>query len=320
VQQVAPHVAAETARMQQFLTSTRLLVRGDLLHVVVLAPDEQLPDLEGHCEDAPEVAFHFIGMEQAAARLRLVSVPQVADQLLLALVAAKAPASHFPLGAQSRFYQLWQARIGLYGASAALAFGAALWVADDIWDIVRDGRQNGRLLQEATSYDQRYRTIMASMPPAATRTANMKAAVQLESTLRKRGPAPAALVTLLSQALDRAPAIKLNALDWKLAPTPLKPVADGASPVALSSTGIVQPPAQLLQVDGELAAVQGNYREMLDALNRFVLDLRRQPGLAVEVVETPLDIRSNVKLSGKAGPAEIGSAPKFSLVLSWRQP
>lgn len=318
---LAAHSAAETARMQQFLTSTRMLVRGDLLRVMVLTPAADLAALEALCEDRSGIAFHFIEMDSAAARLKLDSVPQLCDRLLLTLVARQTPPTQYALGPQGRFYQLWQTRMTLFGASAALALGASLWVAAAIWSAAADSRDSARLLAEAASYDSRYHATMASLPPSATRTANMKAAVQLESLLRAQAPAPSGLIALVSRALERTPAITLNALEWKLAqPGAAMPAATGeaSNPVNASSLGIGRPPLQQLLVEGEVGTPQTSYRAILAALGQFVLDLRGNPNLTVEVAETPLDVRSDVKLSGKAGVSDTGSKPKFVLKLSWR--
>jgi hypothetical protein len=312
-QALAFHAAAETSRMQQFLTSTRLIGRGDLLRVMVLTPADGVPALEALCQDGPEIAFHFITIDSAAARLKLASTPERCDSLLLTLLGQQAPASQYALGAQARFYQLWQARMTLGAASAALALIAALWVASNIWDLNQNSRDIERLHAEAASYDSRYRAIMASLPPTATRSANMKAAVQLEAMLRAQAPAPATLAALVSRALDRTPAIELTALEWKVAGP-----AEASNMVTASSVGIVRAPLQLLLVEGEIGTPQTSYRSILAALNQFVLDLRGNPNLTVEVVTTPLDLRSDVKLSGKAGLAEAERKPAFALKLSWR--
>ena len=313
---LAAQTAAETLRMQQFLTSTRLLTRGDLLQVVVVANADEIPALEAACADASDLHFHFIDMATAAQRYRLPEVPRLGDQLLLTLVGRRPPGSHFALGAAGRFYQLWQARLTLFSASAALALGAALWVATDIWDIAQDGRNAERLLKEAAEYDVRYRTFMASMPPAATKTANMKAAVLFERLLRAQAPNPLPLLGQLSATLERSSAINLDTLDWSV-PQPAAP-ADGPRPITATAVGIPRSPPQTLAIEGDVANPQGSYRSIFQSMNQFVLDLRRQPRMAVDVAESPVDIRPTVKLVGKAGATEPQPRPKYALVLRWQ--
>ncbi|MEO7496799.1 MAG: hypothetical protein ABIT83_03560 [Massilia sp.] len=318
---LATHTAAETARMQQFLTSTRLLGRGDLLRVLVVAPADSVAALESLCFDGHETAFDFIDLDSAGARFKLAQPSVVSDQLLLALAARQTPPSHYPLGSQARFHRLWSTRMSLYAASAALACGALLWVGADLWQLGQDEASEARMRREAADYTRRYQAIMTSLPPTATRTANMKAAVQLDSMLRAQAPEPAPLMALLSDALERNPAINLMALEWSLAQPPAAGAAgssDTTAPVTASSLGIPQPPIQALVVEGDVGAPTASYRSVLESVNRLVLDLRAHPQLAVEVVATPLDVRPDVRLTGKAGLNEPADKPKFILKLSWR--
>jgi hypothetical protein len=322
--------ASETLKMQQFLTSTRLLGRGQMLHVVVLAPLARVAALERRCEDDHELAFHFIDIDSACARLKLAGDVDSAEQLLLGLLGRDAPPSQYRLGAAGRFYQIWRARLALNCASAAIALVGALWLLGSAWGGVRDGQEATRLLAEAAQLDARYRAIMASLPPTPARSANMKAAVQLDRLLGATAPAPAPLVALVSRALERAPAIRLLALDWQVQQPPmaqpgidvgaLKPGAgDGATePIAASVVGLPGPPAQVLRIDGEVDFGQSDYRAILESVNRFALDMAANPGVAVHIVEAPVDVRQNVKLSGKTDSGDAAGKPRFAINVTWK--
>jgi hypothetical protein len=93
---LAREVAEETERMRQFLTSTRLTGRGDMLQVVVLAGAGDIPALEAECRDEPEISFHFVDMETAAVRVGADSVPQHADRLMLTLAGKRGSACTQP--------------------------------------------------------------------------------------------------------------------------------------------------------------------------------------------------------------------------------
>lgn len=318
---LATRTAAEAARMQQFLTSTRLLGRGDLLRVTVIAPSASMPALESLCVDGHAVAYDFLDLESAAARLKLAGAEQVCDLLLLTLAARHAPASHYQLGPQRRFYQLWQARMSLASARWAIALGAVLSIGVNLWQMSSDEHDEARLQREAHDIEQRYQSIMTSLPPTATATANMKAAVQLDSMLRAQAPVPAPLFAVVSAALERNPDINLAALEWKVAhqPAPSQPGnIEASAPITASSLGIPQAPLQSLLIEGDVGTPKTGFRPALEAVNRFVLDLRANPQLAVDVVATPLDVRPDVKLSGKAGLNEPDNKPKFVLNVNWR--
>ncbi|UOD28842.1 hypothetical protein INH39_25880 [Massilia violaceinigra] len=326
---VVEATASETAKMQQFLTSTRLLGRGEMLHVVVLSPVERVPALEQRCEDDPELAFHFIDIDSACARLKLAGDVDTAEQLLLGLLGRDAPDSQYPPGAAGRFYQLWRARLALNCASGAIAFAGALWLLGSAWGGVRDGREATRLSAEAAQLDARYRAIMASLPPTPARSANMKAAVQLDALLAATAPAPAPLVALVSRSLERAPAIRLLALDWQVQqPLIAQPGQDAGlfkqsdaaiEPIPASVVGLPGAPVQVLRIDGEVEFGPSDYRAILDSVNQFALDMARNPGVAVHIVEAPVDVRQSVKLSGKTDSGDAASArPRFAINIRWK--
>lgn len=332
---VVDATAVETAKMQQFLTSTRLLRRGELLHVVVLAPAQRVAALEQRCEDDPELAFHFIDIGSACARLKLAGEVDTAEQLLLGLLGRDAPPSQYPPGAAGRFYQLWRARLALNCASAAIAFVGALWVLGGAWAGVRDAQEAARLRADAAQFDARYRAIMSTLPPTPARSANMKAAVQLDALLRTTAPAPAPLVALVSRSLERAPAIRLLALDWQVQkPAPAQPALDAGAPlkqgdsateaIAASMVGLPGAPAQVLRIDGEVEFGPSDYRAILDSVNQFALDMAANSGVSVHIIEAPLDVRQNVKLSGtidgtRTGSGEAaGARPRFAINLTWK--
>ncbi|NHZ92602.1 hypothetical protein F2P45_26860 [Massilia sp. CCM 8733] len=326
---VVDATASETAKMRQFLTSTRLLGRGEMLHVVVLAPVERVQALEQRCEDDPELAFHFIDIDSACARLKLAGEVDTAEQLLLGLLGRDAPASQYPPGAACRFYQIWRARLALNCASGAIAFVGGLWLLASVWGGVRDGQEATRLTAEAAQLDARYRAIMASLPPTPARSANMKAAVRLDGLLAATAPAPAPLVALVSRSLERAPAIRLLALDWQVRqPPPAQPgldagvfkQSDGATePIPASVVGLPGAPGQVLRIDGEVEFGPSDYRAILDSVNQFALDMASNPGVAVHIVEAPVDVRQSVKLSGKTDSGDTAAAkPRFAINVTWK--
>jgi hypothetical protein len=120
-------IPAETRKTQQFLTSVRLLERGDVLHVLVLADATRSAELEASCESGAETIYRIVPIETVAPTLGLKSAPALADTMLLALLGRHAPAGHYPTGAAGNYYRLWRARLSLYASSAVLATAGVAW-------------------------------------------------------------------------------------------------------------------------------------------------------------------------------------------------
>ncbi|MGZ3181663.1 MAG: hypothetical protein ACXU8N_04400 [Telluria sp.] len=327
---LAQTVAEETERMQQFLTSTRLTGRGDLLHTVVLATREEIAQLERSCEDGPEIAYHFVDYLGAAQRLRMPAPDGVADTMLLTLVARRPPASHYPTGAPGRLYRLWQTRVGLYAGTAAVLASALLWSGANLWLMASAARQATRLNAEAPQFDARYRAVMATMPVPVTRTANLRAAVAIDDTIRQQGPHPLPLMSIVSSSLEKAPAVRLNALEWQVASTapPAPPpstaapqmgqATDAPAPLYSGDIGVPAAPLQVLRIDGEIDTGSNDIRTILEAMNGFALDLARHPRVSVDILTPPVDVRPNVRLSGKAGISAEPAKPTFTMRVTWK--
>jgi hypothetical protein len=326
------NIGTETAKTQQFLTSVRLLERGNALQAVVVAPAADSADLDAQCEDGPETAFRFLTLEAVAAKVGLATdegplarlAARLAEPMLLALLARREPETHYTLGALQRYYKLWRARVNLYVISGALTACCAVWTGINLWQEYQSNGDAARLTAEARQYDQRYRAVMAAMPPRVTSTANMRAAVNVERMLATQAPSPLDMVAIVSQALEAAPQIRLLQLDWKVDLPGGQPLAPGqdetqAAPISSLMAGIPGKAPQALLVEAEIMAEQDDYRGAVDSMNLFAQALAAHPNLTVAIDKPPLDTRSSVKLSGKAGAqAAAPTRARFSLNLVWK--
>jgi len=352
---VAVNIVAETEKTQQFLTSTRLVARGELLVACVLTGEGQLPQLQALCTDRAELAYHFVTLAQASRSLGLAhsvddNADGLAEPLLLALLAKSTQAANkaagggdaigYPLGDAGRFYQLWRVRRGLRAASAVTLAVAVLWLGANLtgaWSAIA-GRS--ALRTETAALQARYHALKAALPASAERPENMKAAAQIDALVTAHGPMPAPLLAIVSRALDEVPDIVLTALTWQAGPPmaaggtaaasgngPGNGPGDGGPPSSL--IGVPAAPPQTLRIEAEVALPSSDYRAVQDSVTRFAQDLARTPRLQVAMEQPPLDLRPTMKLSGKAaseaagetGTRDGGAAPaaraKFILQLVW---
>lgn len=326
------NIGVETAKTQQFLTSVRLLERGNALQAVVVAPADSSADLDAQCEDGPETMFRFMALETVAAKVRLATeegqlaqlAGRMAEPMLLALLARSEPSPHYSLGALRRYYKLWRARVNLYVVSAGLTACCAVWTGINLWQEYQSNGDAARLTAESHQYDRRYRAVMEAMPPRVTSTANMRAAVNVERMLATQAPSPLDMVAIVSAALETTPKIRLLQLDWKVDLPGGQAPASGqsetqAAPISSLVAGIPGKAPQALLVEAEILADQDDYRGAVDSMNQFAQALAAYPNLTVAIDKPPLDTRSSVRLSGKAGAqAAAPTRARFSLNLVWK--
>ena len=323
---VAVNIALETEKTRQFLTSTRMLARGDVLNTVILAPAAQIAKLELLCDNGVEVAYHFIDLQLASERVGLRQTPALADELLLTLLGKHPPPSHYPPGPLARYYHFQRARKTLYGASALIGASAALWCVINLLGGINDAAGTARLQQETASYQERYRNTMSSLAPAPAKTQNMKVAVTLGRMIASQAPEPGRLLGLLSMALDQAPQVKLGQLHWHAGQPPTRAAGSGqappqpdANPVLGSSlAGVPIAPPQALRLEADVDMPNNDYRAALGAITAFAQNLARQPGMQVSIEETPLDLRPSASLSGKSAAPAAASQARFTLLLVWQ--
>ena len=336
----AVNIGTETGKTQQFLTSVRLMARGNVLETAVIAPAAAIPALEAQCEEGAETAFRFIPLEGVSDRLGIKTgdgdvadlAERLTDPLMLDFLARTRPPSHYTLGPLQRYFKLWRARVNLYLFSGALAAGCAVLAGVNLWQLGDARTDAARLSAEASSYDQRYGAVMAAMPPRVTTTANMRAAVNVERMLVTQGPGPEQLMGIVSAALEQAPQVRLLQLDWKVN-LPATQVSGQAgvqggaadmagagqlAPMSSLLAGIPGRPPQALLLEAEIMTDQDDYRNAVNTMNLFAQQLASHPRLIVEVDKPPLDTRSSVKLNGKAGVQAVETRAKFSLNLVWQ--
>ena len=326
--QGAASAEREAARTRQFLVGAHLLPRDSALQVLALQPLARIAAGPGAATD-PLLDWRVLPLEEAAAGQRL-PVTDAADTLFIGTLARHQPASHYPPGRHQRHYRLWRTRGALRASSAVLAACCMLWTIANVVGYVLVTRHAAALADEAHGYDRQYRSSMSDMPPAVDKTANMRAAVQIAQMVARQGPWPEPLMTVLSEALERSPQIRLTALDWRASVPGAAPVtASSAVPGAATTPALLAPqssmllgipkaPPQQLRLQAEVLVERDNYRSVLLSMNRFAQELARTPRLAVQVEQLPFDVRPTVKLSGKAGAASgLGQPAQFVLDIRW---
>ncbi|WP_338761215.1 hypothetical protein [Massilia sp. METH4] len=326
-------LARQTERTRQFLHSIHLLNRGDVLHVVVLAPADQVGPLPADSENSPETIFHFVPLETAAAALGVHAAAggaatHVAEPTLLAMLGRHAPASHYPTGDAGNYYRLLRIRLSLYASSAVLATASVVWSVLNLASFAIANENASALRSETAHYRANYARSMSNMPPAADKTVNMRAAVSIERTVARQGPWPAAMMRMVSTALERSPQIRIVQIDWR-AEVPDAPnvrAHEGgaagpalAAPVSSTALGIPKAPPQTLRLQAEVLAGPNDYRHVLGQMNAFAQRLAGMPNISVEIMDLPIDIRPTAKLSGKVGaPAGGQEQNKFTLDVKWK--
>ncbi|HEY8608080.1 MAG TPA: hypothetical protein VIM12_13275 [Noviherbaspirillum sp.] len=323
---MAEAVVRESAKMRQFFASTRQLARDEVLRIAVVADNDQLDALRRICTDRANETWHWYELEAAAASVGCKDRGALdhADAIYLALAARGRAEGRYPAPEATRYYQLWQARVALNVLAAGAAGCALLWTGArllDTWDAIQDTRA---LVAETAATEARHRLLMAGMPATVANPHDMKLAVDLHALLERNAPRPDGMLRHLGAALEAVPQVSLNGLRWTVPPAagadpsaaPPPEAADAPPQAALF--GLPTPPAQAMEIEGEIRPFRNDYRNAIDSVQQFAAALRTDARYDVQVQRLPLELKSSAALQGQAGRDEQEPRALFSLKLSWK--
>ena len=321
----------ETNKTRQFMVSSRLMMRGAKVHVMVLANAENLAGLQGELEDSAEVGYRAMSIEQARDILGAGQFDTTGEcnPLYLALLASGRVDSHFPLRDQRHYYQLLQTRIALHWLSGAVVIGALAWAGLDVLTILDLRREAARMELEAAATDSRYRAIVKDMPATAVTPHNMKSVVDIENMISQNVPLPTLQLAAISAVLNNLPELRITRVNWQAveaavlsapadAAAVAAPAAPGDFPRPPGQVGIPDKTGQVVLLEGEIIPFTGDYRAAIDSVNRLAAQLNRDPAVRAQVTTAPIDTRPTVRLENIAGPVDERAKALFALKVTWK--
>lgn len=319
---IASTCTTEAAKTHQYLVSQRQIKRGTPLPAVIAAHGDLMEFLAGQCRSTEEIQFEIVDLGVVAKNSRFKSplVESTADPLLAHQLMARPPQQQFAPAEERHLYRLWQLRFGLHGAAIAILSAGLLLGGRFAVQWVELTQNTQTLQQQAVSDNQRYQSLLASLPKIALSPQDLRTAIAGFEQLQKRSGGFEQLLSQLGAALDKVPAIELQRIEWMLTPSFDAKVGAGgtattapASPRQASDT---KPAAVwfVLDIEGRLpAAMNGDQRTMLDLLDRFA-QLLQGDGFKVELTKRPIDVES-AKSFKSGNTAATSAAPQFSLRL-----
>ena len=314
--------AVEAAKLYQYLVGQRQIESGKKLETLVLAHPAETASVRQKCRDTDELHFGYIDLTERASKTGLkTSIPDShAELLLLHLLLQKTPDHQFAPASERKFHQLWQWRFGLNAAAALILISCLLFAAKNFFQTYTIGQQVESIKADSAMARQRYETALKKLPPMSVSSDQLRAIVDRFDSLKKTSPPIAATFNQLSHALNSSPQVELDRIDWlptsnasDSVGTPLasNPVAP---PVGMSAGGSY---FVIAEIQARLPVSMANdNRAILETVDRFVDELKKNQGMTVTILHMPFDLASGktIKSSAQTGVAQV-EPPKFSLRL-----
>ena len=274
--------------------------------------------------------FTLVDLADVARRLgmrRWGGEPE-ADRLFVHVLARHPAPNHYATPEETHRFTMLRARSGLKAASGLLSAGVCLFGGVAVLEGVVASGYARILAQQAEIYEDRYRKVQATLPPAPAEPAEIARVVSVASALRARRGDPVDLLARVSDALAAFPRVRVESVSWRMSGD--SEAAVSADPPAGGAAGSKEPgradgpprrvegagsrgegdeaarrdPGVLFQlalVSARIEPFDGDYRAAIDTVHRFADALGTRPGVEhVRVLALPLDLGSHRTLTGDA--------------------
>lgn len=316
-----PHLLQQLEESVRYFDAAFVPGAGNPVDVILLCEPAGSAPFEATLQEG--FRLHVPDPAEAARKLKLHNPlqPGNADLLFVELLRHHAPAGNFAPAMDRRYFRLHQINVigraacvtlaaaGLLGAG--LNGVAALRIHQDRRDLGRATADVAQLLQDAGE------TVPTSVDPLA-----MQRTVGTVQALERHAVAPAAVLSLVSTALDRHPDIQLDEIQWAPVDQPATVAAaddDGTAgdndtdTDGAGATGNA-PSRVRLRIRAHVAPFDGNYPRAFAEMQTFMATLRHSPRVtAVTATSKPLDIDPHSTLTGEASAATRNESAAFSL-------
>lgn len=310
---IAQAFSAEALKLQQYLTSQRLIGRNQPITAHILAHPGSLKAIQNSCISTATIHYNIINIEDCAKATGLKTPPPDAhcEQLFLNLLTVSPPRIQFANDDLLHDHHLGKIRYVLHGLGALALLGCLLFSAQLMLDIYSVTQESQSLRAEADQARQRYNSIVSTFPPIPTDNATLRKIIDRYAELEKMSTSPDSLYYEISRAMEAVPEAELDSIDWEV----------GNGEAHASALAEQAPMANAVPNDSEAATVRGtvrfgssaNARQILGAFNRLVEALRANPKLKIDALQQPFDIEPGKLLKGADTTLENSKPRSFSL-------
>ncbi len=234
----------------------------------------------------------------SSLELKELEVGPLAVSLVQAL-RGKGLKNVYASAGQRRFHLLNNINKSMYVAAATLVLGVGGAVAPTISETVALWEQEQSTLQRTQPLMQQYEQLRASFPETPIESSTMALVVSTYDVLARQAHDPSEMLQLIGQAMESVPSMQLRSLDWDLTARPLTDQDRAGLVAPLEGAGeLLRFSLKNNRTDLVLAisgVVQNapDFRTARDDVLRFIAAVESTPGIRVEQVEMPVEVRSD---------------------------
>lgn len=316
-------IADEVSRTWQYLDSLRFFSGEDALEVCLLLHPSEERDVTEAIRDYPLLQHRVLNIEEVAGALKMKPPPlnSEAESLFVQLLARSRLENHFAQSDQTRVARLRRVGTaihvvnGLLLASSIATAGVLLAQAQQI------GAENAKRDAQARLLSTQHKELLGKIQDAQVSSDTSRDAAAFNARYLEPEPMPVQLLQDISKVLAQFPNVRLQQLAWQSSnddttPVELPPLANQSPTLPLRSDipgNATVPPApatlissqslpgarhQIVVLDATIGPFQGNYRAMLEDIERLVVALGKLSGCSANLVKSPLDTKPSANIRG----------------------
>jgi len=319
-------IAEETSRTWQYLDSLRFFSGEDTLEVCVLVHPRDQRDVTEAIRDFPLLQHRILNMEEVAGTLGMKPSPvsSDADELFVHLFARARLDNHFAQDDQTRVARLRKVGTALHIVNGVVLTASLAAAGVMFAQAQKISSESDRRNEQARSLSQQHQKLLSQIQIAQVSSDTSRDAAGFNAAFLEPSPVPVGFLQDISKVLNQFPDIRLQQLAWQsndddkvnvelAAPgnqsnlplrsetkpqTATTPPQVPAPPAAADKTSLPGARHQVLMLNATIGPFNGDYRLMLQDIERFVIALGKVPGCSAALVKTPLDTTSQANIRG----------------------
>ena len=333
---LATALREEVEKICRYLVSARLAAPEEPIDIYFLAAGQLLDELRREAPPPGNARQHFrdlAQLRQAGAGAKAGLEESFSDGFFMRQALQRRPANIYATPRERRYLFMRRLRGGLATTGALLLLAGAVQGGLNLAKGLLYQHRSRTAAAQADSYAAQYEEARRRLPETPVEPAELKVAIDIADALARRKTGPGGAARLLSDSLERFPAVQATRLVWN-APAEIMPggVGPGAARSQAGPGGAenrddtrravapdLPPPCCQARLEGRIEPFDGDFRAAMTVINRFADDLRGQAATrSVRLLALPLNLSPDADLQGDA--RGLNHEARFTMDLVYADP
>ena len=320
---ISNDVYQESLRIRRYLERIKALHFENPIKLVIYS-HLQASDLEMNIKSSDMMFPEIFNINNEISNFSIELSGQAPDSIILycasLLKSARIENTYAPFE-DRKYYHLNMTGVCM-AWSAVLFLILTLGIKiPTLFDALGKWDQQEQMKARTAPLEREYEQLTRRFPETPIPSKEMALVVETAEAIEKQIYTPSSLINLISTALQSSPELSLSRIHWELLEEEVEIDPQyGIAPIDLDPTdnyqsAIIEGRTKFITEINGLAFSTNSYREVQEQVLQFVNALEDIPGVTVNPVKMPIDVRVDASVTTTVGDSEV-SAP-FTLELTF---